>query len=334
MAERRLTLACGEYDRTRGLADGTIAPGGIELDYVALDPGELFERVVRNREFAVAEMSLSTYLNLVARGDRGLVGIPAFPSRSFRHGCIWVHRDGRVRDPEDLVDARVGTLQYQLTLNLWLRGILEADHGVRPSDMTWVLGGQDAPGTRERAPVDIPPDVRVELAPPGSTLGELLASGEIDALFAPHTPAIVRAGRPEIVRLFPDFRSTEVAWYRRTGLFPIMHLVVIRRAEYESDPWIARSLFDAFCAAKAAALTRLRFTGTLAAMVPWLVAELESAEALFGARFWPYGVEANRPELETALRWARRQGIAIREVALEEVFAAETLSLTDPRPGA
>lgn len=334
MAKRRLTLACGEYDRTRGLADGTIAPRGIELDYIALDPGELFERVVRNREFAIAEMSLATYLNLVARGDTGLVGIPVFPSRSFRHSCIWVHREGRIRRPEDLVGARIGTLQYQLTLNLWLRGILEEDHGVRPSDMTWVFGGQDVPGTRERAPVDIPRDVQVELAPPGSTLGELLASRAIDALFAPHTPTIVRAGHPGIVRLFPDFQATETAWFRRTGLFPIMHLVVIRRAEYEAEPWIAESLFDAFCAAKAAALRRLRFTGTLAAMVPWLVADLEAAEALFGERYWPYGVEANRPELEVALGWAHHQGIAIRELALHEVFAAETIGLVDLPAGA
>lgn len=327
---RTLTLACGEYDRTHGLATGAIAPPGVTLEYVALDPGELFERVVRNREFDVAEMSLATYINLIARGDRELVGIPVFPSRSFRHGCIWVHRDGRIRRPEDLAGARVGTMQYQLTLNLWLRGILEEDHGITPDAMTWVLGGQDVPGTRERAPVDIPASVRVELAPPGTTLGDLLAERRIDALFAPHTPEVVRRGVDlGVTRLFEDFRSVEIAWYRRTRLFPIMHLVVIRRDVYESDPDLARSLFEAFCSAKAAAMARLRFTGTLAAMVPWLVEDLEAAEALFGDRYWPYGLEANRAELGTALRWAARQGIAIRPVALEELFAPETLKLQD-----
>lgn len=330
MARLRLTLACGDYDRTRGLADGSIQPEGLELTYLALDPGELFERVARHREFPVAEMSLATYLNLRGRGDDGLVGIPVFPARSFRHGYIYVHRDAGIERPEDLVGKRVGTMQYQLTLNLWLRGILEEDHGVRPSDMTWVFGGQETPGTRERAPVDIPADVRVEFVPRGRTLNEMVLAGEIDALFAPHTPAVAREGHPEIVRLFPDYRDVEAAWYRRTGIFPIMHLVVIRRDVYEADRWVARSLFKAFCEAKAAARQRLRFTGTLAAMVPWLVAELEAAEALFGDRYWPYGVEANRTELETAIRWARRQGIAGRDLAMTDLFAAETMDAVDP----
>lgn len=330
MARLRLTLACGDYDRTRGLADGSIQPEGLELTYLALDPGELFERVARHREFPIAEMSLATYLNLRGRGDDGLVGIPIFPARSFRHGYIYVHRDAGIARPEDLVGKRVGTMQYQLTLNLWLRGILEEDHGVRPSDMTWVFGGQETPGTRERAPVDIPDDVRVEMVPPGRTLNEMLLAGEIDALFAPHTPAVAREGHPEIVRLFPDYRDVEAAWYLRTGMFPIMHLVVIRRDIYEADRWVARSLFKAFCEAKVAARRRLRFTGTLAAMVPWLVAELEAAEALFGDRYWAYGVEANRTELETAIRWARRQGIAGRDLAMTDLFAAETMDAVDP----
>jgi 4,5-dihydroxyphthalate decarboxylase len=330
MAPLRLTLACGDYDRTRALADGSVRPEGIEITYVALDPGELFERVARHREFPVAEMSLATFLNLLARGDDGLVGIPVFPSRSFRHNAIYVNRDAGITRPEDLRGRRVGTMQYQLTLNLWLRGILEEDFGVRPSDVTWVFGGQDVPGTRERAPVDIPADVPVEMAPHGSTLGELLVRGEIDALFAPHTPDVFAARRPEVVRLFPDHRLVEADWYRRTRLFPIMHLVVIRRDVYEADRWVARSLFKAFCEAKARAMARLRFSGTLATMVPWLVAEFEDALDLFGDRYWPYGIAANRDELDTALRWAHAQGIARREVKLEEVFAPETLEAVDP----
>lgn len=329
MTRLRLTLACGEYDRTRGLADGSIQPEGLDLTYLALDPGELFERVARHREFPVAEMSLATYLNLRGRDDDGLVGIPVFPARSFRHGYIYVHRDSGIDRPEDLVGKRVGTMQYQLTVNLWLRGILEEDHGVRPSDMTWVFGGQETPGVRERAPVDIPEAVRVEMVPQGRTLNEMLVSREIDALFAPHTPAIAREGRPEIVRLFPDYRTVEADWYRRTGMFPIMHLVVIRRDVYEADRWVARSLFKAFCEAKAAARRRLRFTGTLATMVPWLMAEIEAAEALFGDRYWPYGIEANRTELETAIRWARHQGIARRDLEMADLFAPETIDAVD-----
>jgi 4,5-dihydroxyphthalate decarboxylase len=333
MSRERLTLAIGEYDRTRALVDGTVRPEGYELDVLHLEPGELFERVVRDREFPVAEMSLSTYLNLIARGDDGLVGLPLYPSRSFRHNAIYLYRGAGIATPEDLKGKRVGTMQYQLTLNLWLRGILEADFGVRPSDLTWVFGGQDVPGTRERAPVDLPPDVRHEAAPEGTTLGQLLADGRIDALFAPHTPDVFAAGHPDVVRLFPDHRRVEADWYRRTGWFPIMHVVVVRRDVYEADPAIARSLFVAFCEAKARAMARLRFTGTLATMVPWLVADFEEAIALFGDRYWPYGVEANRPELETAVRWADEQGITRRRLTVEELFAPETLDLVDPLDG-
>jgi 4,5-dihydroxyphthalate decarboxylase len=329
MTRLRLTIACGDYDRTRGLADGSVRPEGIDVDYVALDPGELFERVARHREFPVAEMSLGTYINLLARGDDGLVGIPVYPSRSFRHSSIYVNRAAGITRPEDLRGKRVGTMQYQLTLNVWLRGILEEDHGVRPSDFTWVFGGQDVPGTRERAPVDIPADVTVEMAPRGSTLGQLLVDGQIDALFAPHTPDVFHERRPEVGRLFENYRAVESAWYRRTKLFPIMHLVVIRRDVYESDRWVAKSLFKAFCEDKSRAMARLHFTGTLAAMVPWLVEGFEDAQDLFGERYWPYGVEANRAELETALRWAHAHGVARRPVTVEQLFAPETLDAVD-----
>ena len=329
MTSRVLTLACGDYDRTRAIADGSIRPDDFELRYEALNPGPLFARLVRDRDLDIAEMSLSTYLNLRGRDDDGFVGIPVFPSRVFRHAYIFVNRDAGIRRMEDLAGRRVGTMQWQLTSSLWLRGILSDDHGVPQSAIRWFVGGQDEPGEHERAPVDIPDDVRLERIPAGTSLGGLLVEGELDAVFAPHIPDVFRAGDPRVVRLFPDFRTVEAAWYRRTGLFPIMHLVVIRRDVHEANPTLAVGLFHAFAAAKARALARLRFTGTLATMVPWLIDDLESAEALFGDRYWPYGVEANRGELETAIRYASEQGIARRELRVEELFAEETLALVD-----
>lgn len=335
MPSRILTLACGDYDRTRALADGSIRPDGFAIRYLAMNPGPLFARMVRDRDVDVAEMSLCTYLNLRARGDDGLVGIPVFPSRVFRHGYVFVNRDAGIRRLEDLAGRRVGTMQWQLTASLWLRGILADEHGVPQSAIHWFVGGQDEPGEHERAPVDVPPDVRLDAIPAGTSLGELLAAGDLDAIFAPHIPDVFRAGDPRIVRLFPDFRAVEADWYRRTGLFPIMHLVVLRRDVHEAYPGLAAELFRCFVAAKAQALARLRFTGTLAAMLPGLVAELEAAEALFGDRWWPYGVEANRPELETALRYAAEQGITRRDLAIDELFAPETLELVDEGlPGA
>ena len=234
---------------------------------------------------------------------------------------------------EDLAGRRVGTMQWQLTASLWMRGILAEEHGVPQSAIHWVVGGQDEPGEQERTPVDVPLDVRVDRVPEGTSLGAMLAAGELDALLAPHIPDVFRASDPRVVRLFPDFRTVEAAWYRRRGLFPIMHLVVVRRDVHEANPGLAAEVFRAFVAAKAQARTRLRFTGTLAAMLPGLVAGLEAAEALFGERWWPYGVEANRLEIETAIRYAEEQGITRRPLSITDLFAPETLDLVDDDGG-
>lgn len=329
MGGLQLTLATGWYDRTSALFDGSVRPNGIDLRCVAMRPGELFARMARSREFPVAEMSFSTYANLRARGDDGLVAIPVFPSRVFRHGYIFVNTGSGIESPTDLRGKRVGTMQYQLSSNLWVRGFLEDDYDVAPSAYSWHIGGQDEPGGGERAPVSIPGDVDVTPIGADQTLSDLLATGGIDALLAPHIPGCFRRREPSVRRLFPNYREVEADYYRRTGFFPIMHTVVIRSDVYEHDPWVATSLFEAFVRAKHAALDRLRFTGTLAAMVPWLVGDLEEAEDLFGGtHYWPYGVEANRAELETMLGWAHRHGITRSRLAIEDLFAAETLELT------
>lgn len=328
MTDLYLTLACGRYDRTAHLFDGSIRPEGISLNCIAKRPGDLFRRMAKFRDFPVAEMSFSTYANLLSRGDDGLVGIPVFPSRAFRHSYVFVNRAAGIETPGDLVGKRVGTMQYQLTSNLWMRGILEDDYGVRPSDFTWYFGGQDWPGQGERAAVAIPDDIERVAIADDKTLNELLLNGEIDALLAPHIPNSFRERHPDVRRLFEDFREVEAEFYRRTGFFPIMHLIVVRRDVYDRDPWVAESLFDAFRRAKHAALERLQFTGTLAAMVPWLFAELEAAEDLFTGHYWPYGVEQNRSELETMLGWARRHGITVADLSVDDLFAPETLELT------
>lgn len=328
MTALRLALACGRYDRTSRLFDGTIRPDGIELTCVARRPAQLFEQVARFREYDVAEMSFATYVNLRARGDDGLVGIPVFLSRAFRHSYVFVNSAAGIERPGDLAGRRVGTMQYQLTVNLWIRGILEDDYGVAPSSFTWCFGGQDHPGSRERSQVSIPDDVPWERVADEQTLSDLLASGDIDALFAPHIPSCFRQRAPSVRRLFPDYRDVEADYFRRTGFFPIMHLVVIRRDVYERDRWVARSLYEAFARAKHAAFERLCFTGTLATMVPWLVGDLEDAESLFAGRhYWPYGVEANRAELQTMLAWAHRHGLTVSPLTVDELFAAETLEL-------
>jgi 4,5-dihydroxyphthalate decarboxylase len=326
----RLVFAIGDYDRTRALADGSVTVPGVDLDVVNLQPGELFARVVRDRSFEIAELSLSTYLNLRSRDDDGLVAIPVFPSRLFRHGFVFVNGAAGIEQPEDLRGRKIGTEQWQLTAGLWMRGILEEDHGVAPEDVTWVIGGQDRGGQHERAIVDLPAGVRVEAPANGRPLADLLAEGRIDGLIAPHLPTRFRRGDPRIVRLWPDYPAVEAAYFRRTGLFPLMHVVVIRRDVHERRPDLAAALFAACCAAKRIALERLQFNGTLSTMVPWLQADLEAAEALFGDDYWPYGLAANRPELETAIRYAVRQAIAVRPLDVDELFAPATLGLVDP----
>ncbi len=328
MTELELTFASEIYDRIRPLADGSVVPEGIVLRYIRMEHGELFKRMARDKDIPVAEMSLSTYLNLAARGDDALVAIPVFTSRMFRHGFVFVRAGSGIRQPADLIGVRVGTLQYQLTSNLWTRGFLQDDFGIKPSDLRWFTGGQEEPGEEERSPITIPPGVSVEPIPDGRTLCEMILEGELDALFAPHTPGCFLQRPDQIRRLFPDYRAVEIEYHRRTGYHPLMHVVVIRRDVYQRHPWVAVSLFDAFKDAKHMAFERLQFSGSVAAMVPWLHAEVEELGEVFDGHYWPYGVEANRSELRTMVRYAFEQGIAVRELTVEELFAPETLSLS------
>jgi 4,5-dihydroxyphthalate decarboxylase len=328
MSELELRFASEIYDRIRPLADGSVVPRGLALGYVRMGHGELFDRMARDRDFHIAEMSLSTYLNFRSRDIDELVALPVFTSRVFRHGFIFVGADSGIAAPEDLRGVRVGTMQYQLTSNLWTRGFLKDDYGITPADFTWYLGGQEEPGATERAPVAIPDDVSVERIPPEATLCDLLVAGEIDAMFAPHTPSCFHERPDRIRRLFPDHRRVEQEYHRRTGFFPIMHVVVVRRDVYDANPWVAESLFEAFREAKHVAFDRLRFSGSAAAMLPWLYADVEELDTVFDGHYWPYGVEANRSELETMIRYAMEQGIAVRNLEVDELFAPETLSLT------
>ena len=225
----------------------------------------------------------------------------------FRHSYVFVNRGSGIERPEDLAGRRVGSMMWQLTSSLWLRGILEDDYGVDQASIRWVAGGQDRPGVVERAPLSLPPDISIETIPADETLSDHLATGEVDALLAPHIPDCFVEGNPDVVRLFTDFREVESDYYRRTGFFPIMHLVVMQRSIYEANPWAAAALHEAFCESKRLAHNRLKFSGAGSAMLPWLFAEVEQATELFGDEYWPYGVESNRAEIATMIRYARRQ---------------------------
>jgi 4,5-dihydroxyphthalate decarboxylase len=323
MRRRRLALACWDYDRTRGLWDGRIAPEGIDLTYLALSPEETFFRMMRYREFDAAELSLSSYVLSLEADPPPFVAIPVFPSRAFRHSGIYVNAERGIREPGDLAGGRVGVAEYQLTANVWIRGILAERHGVPIDAVTYVTGGLEQPGRIEKYAVDLPERIRVERAPEGRTLSELLDAGEIDAIYSPRAPSTFGNGR--VVRLFADWPEAEKGYFRDTGIFPIMHVLAIRRELYEESPWIARSLYKAFDAALAEVRPQLHEVAALKYALPWIAAHAEETEALMGPNPWAYGLEPNRDVLATFLRYSAEQGLARRPREPESLFVPESL---------
>jgi 4,5-dihydroxyphthalate decarboxylase len=321
----KLSMACWNYDRTRGLADGSIAPDGIDLTYLNLPVEETFFRMLRHREFDVAEMSLSSYTVSLFREPRAFVAIPIFPSRCFRHSSIYVHAGSGIREAKDLIGKRVGTPEYQMTAPVWIRGILAERHGVPVNGVHYFTGGEEEPGRSEKIALDLPPDIKVERIGPAQTLSAMLASGEIDALYTARMPSTFRTAPDRVKRLFPDFEKVERQYFRDTGTFPIMHTVVMRREVYEQNRWIAQSLYKAFVAAQRATYDDLNTTAALKTMLPWLTAHVEDARALMGDDFWPYGFARNRATLETFLRYHHEQGLSKRLLQPEDLFAPETM---------
>ncbi len=320
-----MTFACWDYDRTRALADGTVRPDGIDLTYLNLPVEETFFRMMRNREFDCSEMSLSSYVASLHRDQPPFIAIPAFPSRFFRHSCIFVSAKSGIRKPGDLRGRRVGVPEYQMTAPVWIRGILSDDYGLKVTDYEHLSGGEEEPGRDEKLKLDLPPSIKIKPIGETQTLAQMIAEGEIDALVTARAPSTFRK-RPEAVqRLFPDYVAAEKAYYAKTKIFPIMHTVVIRRDVYEANPWVAQSLYKALAASKARAMELYQQTAAMPAMLPWLVAHVEEARSLLGEDWWPYGLEPNRHVLDTFLRYHHEQGLSKRRLKPEEIFAKETL---------
>lgn len=324
MARLNLTLACGDYDRTRSLEDGSVRPDGIELTYLRLPVEETFFRMMRHREFEVAELSFSSYVVSLQRDEPPFIAIPVFPSRMFRHGSVYVNTAAGIEHPSDLRGRRVGTPEYQLSAGVWIRGILADQYGLGPDEVTYLTGGQESPGRIEKASVALPERFRLERIGEADTLSAMLADGRIDALYTPRIPSPFVAGDPRVARLFPDTVATEKAYFAETGIFPIMHVVAIRRDVYERSPWVAQSLYKAFVTAKQEAEQRIYDSSALRFMLPWLNQQLEDARESLGSDYWSYGLEANRHVLDTFLRYHFEQGLSQRRLAPEDLFAPES----------
>jgi 4,5-dihydroxyphthalate decarboxylase len=320
MSALPISFACAPYDRVVPLLSGEVRPAGIDLNFIQIaSPRETFDRMAGGLEFDAAEFSSSEFISRMGAGTCPFVALPVFPSRMFRHSFITVNTKA-VKSPKDLAGKRVGVPLYTMTAAVWVRGLLMHEYGVDLSNVRRVQGATNKTGAHGRPTV--PPLLKhmsIENNESEKTLSELLEEGEIDAILGAEIPAAL--GRnPTVARLFPDFSKVEADYYRRTGIYPIMHLVAIKRDVYERHPFVATSLYQAFCRAKAIALTRMRSTGMLATMMPWMLAEIETMDAVFGADPWPYGVEANRKTLQALVDYLAEQSLIAKPIAVDDLF--------------
>lgn len=323
MAKLQLSVAMGDYDRTRALLDGSVQIDGVDPVYMTLSPEEMFFRAMRSVDFDISELSFSSYLVKHSRGDCPYVAVPVFLSRAFRHTSIYVRKD-RIARPEDLKGKRVGVPEYQLTANVWARALLHDDFGVRPEDISWVRGGIDTPGRPEKIKLQLPPEVRMEDAPGGATISDLLDRGEIDGFIAPRPPGGAALSNPNVGWLFDDPTAVAKDYYRRTGVFPIMHVCAIRKELAERHPWLPAAVLKAFTQAKTAALDKLGDTSATKVTLPFVEEQLKAARETMGDDYWSYGIAANRRTLETFARHHHSQGLSQRQMSIDELFHPAT----------
>jgi 4,5-dihydroxyphthalate decarboxylase len=321
----KLSLSCaiGDYDRNRALFDGSVQIDGVSPIFMTLDPEEIFFRAFKNAEFDVCELSLSSFTLKIAQGSSDYVGIPAFLSRAFRHTSIYVRTD-RIKRPEDLKGKRIGLPEYQLTACVWARAILADDYGVNAQDVTWIRGGIEQPGRAEKLAVALPGEIRVEAAPADRSLSQMLENGEIDAMVTPRAPSCFDRSAANVGWLFPDPVAAAQDYYRRTSIFPIMHVLGLRRTIADQHPWLPAALLKAFSASKAIAQRKLSDTSATKVTMPFVEEQLAGAKALMGEDYWAYGVASSLPTLEAFLKHHHRQGLSPRQLTVNELFHATT----------
>ncbi|CAM5219251.1 4,5-dihydroxyphthalate decarboxylase OS=Castellaniella defragrans OX=75697 GN=HNR28_000913 PE=4 SV=1 [Castellaniella defragrans] len=323
MAKLQLSVAMGDYDRNRPLYDGAVQIDGADPTFMLLSPEEMFFRAFRNQDFDVSEISFSSYLVELSQGICPYVALPVFLSRAFRHTSIYVRKD-RIRSPEDLRGKRIGIPEYQLTAIVWARALLEDDYGIRPSDVTWVRGGIDQPGRPEKIRITLPDGVHLTDAPADTTISDMLDRGELDGFIAPRAPSGAARNNPTIGWLFDNPTAVAKDYYRRTGVFPIMHLLGLRKTLAERHPWLAVALVKAFTQSKARALESLSDTSATKITLPFVEEQLRAARETLGEDFWSYGVAKNLKTLETFTRHHHRQGLSNRQIPVQELFHPST----------
>ena len=325
MTKLSVTVACEQYDRVQAIRDGHVDIAGCDVNFLELPPEELFFRAYRHREFDIAEISMSSYLLGLSRGDTPYLAIPVFLSRLFRHSAIYIRTDRGIGSPSDLKGRKVGVPEYQVTAALWARALLDSEYDVTPADFQWFRGGLHQPGRIEKVALQLPPSVRINAIDPTTTLNQMLADGELDAMVSPRAPRCFAEHHPHVGLLFPNYREAEEAYYAKTKIFPIMHVLGIRRDLVDKHPWLANSVYEAFVRAKRRALELLDDVAALKVTLPWLPAYLDETRALMGDDFWPYGVKENLPTLDAMVHYAYKHGTTSRLLAVDELFVPSTL---------
>jgi 4,5-dihydroxyphthalate decarboxylase len=319
MNRLRLSLACWDYDRTRPLIDGRVVPDGIDLDITVMRPREAFQRMLEGNEFGACEMSLASHAILKSRGDTRFAGIPVMLSKIFRHSGMYVRADAGIGSPKDLAGKRIGTHRYGSTGLIYMRGLLQHEYGVALNSIRWCIGGLNDSAEIPQAPANLP-RTAFDVAPPGKTLETMLEAGELDAIFSNDIPHLFLNNSPRMARLFPNFKTVEQDYYRRTRIFPVMHILVLREDVHRGHPHVAANLYRAFCKAKQLALQDLYDSDALYLTLPFLLDHIEEARECLGADFWSYGLEGNRPALAALGRYIHEQGLAPRAVLPEDLF--------------
>lgn len=319
-----VSLATNYYDRTAPIYDGRVQIEGCKVNHVLLEAPEIFHRLFKFQEFDITEMSLCSHTLTTARETSPYVGIPVFPLRMFRHSGIYIRTDRGIDKPGDLRGKIIGVPEFQQTANVWVRGILDDDYGVDVASVRWRSGGLEEPGREERAEIHLAPEVDWKVIPRDRTLSDMLEKGELDAIISPRAPSCFsRRNRcPQVEQLFPNYPDVELEYYNRNKIFPIMHMIGIRRSLVEQNPWLPVSVFKAFIKAKE--MIDLRHSTIL----PWAAAEYRRMQSIMGEDYWSYHLEPNRHVIEAFGRYAMNQGLIKRKVAPEELFAPSTLNLS------
>jgi 4,5-dihydroxyphthalate decarboxylase len=325
MTKLALSIATGDYDRVRALVSGAVRIDGTDPIFLLHGPEEIFFRAFRNKEFDVCELSLSSYCSHIARGDCPYIGVPVFPSRMFRHGAIYIRTDRGIAQPSDLIGRRVGIPEWQLTALVWVRAFLADEYKVLPADLQWIQAGIEEAGRIEKARVDLPAGVIIQPAPAGSTLSGMLEAGEIDAIISPRAPSCYERRAAGIGQLFGDTVGEATRYYQKTRIFPIMHVLGVRRELAQQHPWLPVALFKAFNSAKDMATRQLAEVAACTVTLPFVEERLNEARRLMGADYWSYGLESNRHVIDTFLRHHHNQGLSQRLLKAEELFHAATI---------